>query len=265
MPALQEEDMPEAPADAEDTPAVPADADAAPPPQSAAEEDLLTSDAIPQPVCFVSQAAQPLDSPVPYMGDILLLQEGMCAGLFLTPTDYAHAGPTANTATAVACLTPHIHRWWLAPPRGNRPVPRALHGRHGGVLVRCAPHRVHAGARRRPHGLDGNGLLHAAPELPGRRDVGPHPRRQGMPHHPLLQRETVPARCFACTRFCDTSHVTRCIWRAPNTRLGLQRCGWRAPISILARANSSVGARRVTSWRAKSSFGARQVQFGRAK
>ena len=44
-----------------------------PPPQSAAEEDVLTPDAIPQPVCFVSQAEQPLDPPVPYMGDILLL------------------------------------------------------------------------------------------------------------------------------------------------------------------------------------------------
>ena len=50
---------------------------------------------------------------MPYMGDILLLQEGMCAGLFLTPTDHAHAGPTGGTATA--CLTPHIHRWWPPP------------------------------------------------------------------------------------------------------------------------------------------------------
>ena len=44
-----------------------------PPPHSAAEEDVLTPDAIPHPVCFVSQAEQPLDPPVPYMGDILLL------------------------------------------------------------------------------------------------------------------------------------------------------------------------------------------------
>ena len=38
VPAPQEKDMPEAPADAEDRPAAPADADAAPPPQSSAEE-----------------------------------------------------------------------------------------------------------------------------------------------------------------------------------------------------------------------------------
>ena len=87
-----------------------------PHPQSAAEEDVLTPDAIPQPVCFVSQAEQPLDPPVPYMGDILLLQEGMSAGLFLSPTDHAHTGPTAKAARADACLTPHIHRWWLPPP-----------------------------------------------------------------------------------------------------------------------------------------------------
>ena len=69
MPAPQEEDMPEAPADAEERPAALADADAAPPPppQSAAEEDVLTPDTIPQPVCFVSQDAQPLDPPVPYI------------------------------------------------------------------------------------------------------------------------------------------------------------------------------------------------------
>ena len=132
VPAPQEEDMPQAPADAEDRPAAPADAEdrsaapadadapplphssrvrqrrptsclipkrrtcrrrrrmrrrgrprrlmrmPPPPPQSAAEEDVLTPDAIPQPVCFVSQAEQPLDPPVPYMGDILLLQEGLC-------------------------------------------------------------------------------------------------------------------------------------------------------------------------------------------
>ena len=96
VPAPQEEDMPEAPADAEDRPATPADTDAAPPPQSATEEDLLTSDAIPQPVCLVSQAAQPLDPPVPYMGDILLLQEGMCAGLFLTPTTTRTRGPPSR-------------------------------------------------------------------------------------------------------------------------------------------------------------------------
>ena len=112
VPAPQEEDMLEAPADAEERP------DGwcgcrPPPPQSAAEEDVLTPDAIPQPVCFVSQAAQPLDPPVPYMGDILLLQEGMCAGLFLTPTDHAHVGPTGGTAAA--CPAPHIHRWWLPP------------------------------------------------------------------------------------------------------------------------------------------------------
>ena len=264
MPAPQEEDMPEAPADAEERPASPADADAAPPPQSAAEEDVLTPDAIPQPVCFVSQAAQPLDPPVPYMGDILLLQEGMCAGLFLTPTDHAHAGPIGGTAAA--CLTPHIHRWCPPPPpRGDRPVPRALHGRHGGVLVRCAGRRVRAGSRGPPHGVDANGPLHAAPELPRRRDVGPRPRGQGTPCHLLLRREGVPARCFACTRFCHTSHITRCIWRAPNTRLARQLRSWRAPISILACANSSVGARRVTSWRAKYPVGARQVQFWHAK
>ena len=118
VPDPQEEDMPEVPAHAEERPAAPADADAPPPPpQSAAEEDVLTPDAIPQPVCFVSQAEQPLDPPVPYMGDILLLQEEMSAGLFVTPTDQAHAGPTAKAATADACLTPHIHRWWLPPPR----------------------------------------------------------------------------------------------------------------------------------------------------
>ena len=65
VPDPQEEDMPvapadaeerpEAPADAEERPPVPAHADASPPPQSAAEEDFLTPDAIPQPVCFVSQ------------------------------------------------------------------------------------------------------------------------------------------------------------------------------------------------------------------
>ena len=133
------------------------------PPQSAAEVDVLTPDAIPQPICFVSQAEQPWDPPVPYMGDVLLLQEGMSAGLFLTPTDHAHAGPTAKAARADACLTPHIRRWWLPLPRGHRLLPRALHGRHGGVLVRCAERRVRAGARGRPHGLDGNGPLHAPP------------------------------------------------------------------------------------------------------
>ena len=43
--APQEEDMPEAPADAEEMQAAPADADAAPPPQSAAEE----ADPVPDP------------------------------------------------------------------------------------------------------------------------------------------------------------------------------------------------------------------------
>ena len=90
-----------------------------PPLQSAAEEDFLTPDAIPQPVCFVSQAEQPLDPPVPYMGDVLLLQEGMSAGLFLTPTNQAHVGPTAKAARADARLTPHIHRWWLPPPEAT--------------------------------------------------------------------------------------------------------------------------------------------------
>ena len=47
VPAPQAEDIPEAPADVGERPAAPADADAAPPPQSAAEEDLLTPDAIP--------------------------------------------------------------------------------------------------------------------------------------------------------------------------------------------------------------------------
>ena len=106
-----------APADAEERPVVLAQCGCPPPPpQSAAEEDFLTPDAIPQPVCFVPQAEQPLDPPVPYMGDVLLLQEGMSAGLFLTPTDHAHVGPTAKAARADACLTPHIHRWWLPPP-----------------------------------------------------------------------------------------------------------------------------------------------------
>ena len=59
----------------------------------------------------MSQAEQPLDPPVPYMGDVLLLQEGVSAGLFLTPTDHAHMGPTAEAARADACLTQHIHRW----------------------------------------------------------------------------------------------------------------------------------------------------------
>ena len=109
MLAPHEEDMPEAPADAEERPAALADADAPPPPpQSAAEEDVLTPDAIPQPVCFVSQAAQPLDPLVPYIGDILLLQEGVRAGLFLTPIHHAHARPPGETADD--CVTPHIHR-----------------------------------------------------------------------------------------------------------------------------------------------------------
>ena len=56
---------------------------------------------------------------MPYMGDVLLLQEGVSAGLFLTPTDHAHVGPTAEAARADACLTPHIHRWWLPPPEAT--------------------------------------------------------------------------------------------------------------------------------------------------
>ena len=159
-----------------------------------------------------------------------------------------------------------IERWEAEPWKGfqipHRDFARSV--KNGGVLVRCSGRRVRAEARGRPHGLDGNGPLHAAPELPGRRDVGPRPRGQGTPCHLLLRREGVPARCSACTRFCHTSHVTRCIWRAPNTRLARQLRSWRAPISISARANSSVGARRVTSWRAKYPVGARQVQFWRA-
>ena len=56
---------------------------------------------------------------MPYVGDILLLQEGMSAGLFLTPTDHAHAGPTTKAARADVRLTPHIHRWWLPPPEAT--------------------------------------------------------------------------------------------------------------------------------------------------
>ena len=145
---------------------------------------------------------------------------------------------------------------------GGSPPPEATDrcrvrctGRHGGVLVCCAGRRVRAGARGRPHALDANGPLHAAPELPGRRDVGASPRGRGTPCHLLLRREGVPARCFACTRFCHTSHVTRCIWRAPNTRVARQLRSWRTPISILACANSSVGARLVTSWRAEYPVG----------
>ena len=111
-----------------------------PPPHRVRQRrQVLTPDAIPQPVCFVSQAEQPLDPPVPYMGDILLLQEGMSAGLFLTPNDHAHAGPTAKAARADACLTPHIHRWCPPPPpRGDRPVPRALHCTAGTVVYSFA-------------------------------------------------------------------------------------------------------------------------------
>ena len=90
-----------------------------PPSQSAAEEDFLNPDAIPQPVCFVSQAEQPLDPLVPYMGDVLLLQDGVSAGLFLTPTDHAHVGLIAEAVRVDACLTPHIHRWSLCPPEAT--------------------------------------------------------------------------------------------------------------------------------------------------
>ena len=160
-------------------------------------------------------------------------------------------------------LGPKIIERWEAEGFQTPHHDFALSVKNGGVLVRCALRHVRAGARGRPHGLDGNGPLHAAPELPGRRDVGPRPRGPGTPCHLLLRREGVPARCSACTRFCHTSHVTRCIWRAPNTRLARQLRRWRAPISILACANSAVGARRVTSWRAKYPVGARQVQFWR--
>ena len=121
--AEEEEEMPAAPADAEalaDAEA-PADAEERPatPPPWQRRTSSITPDAIPQPVCFVSQAEKPLDPPVPYMGDVLLLQEGVSAGLFLTPTDHAHVGPTAEAARADACLTPHIHRWWLPPPEAT--------------------------------------------------------------------------------------------------------------------------------------------------
>ena len=132
-------------------------------------------------------------------------------------------------------------------------------GRHSGVLVCRTGCRVRAGARGRPHGLDGHGPLHAAPELPGRRDVGPRPRGQGTPHHLLLQREGVPVWCFACTRCRHMSHKfgARQIadwranfavgahqfpsWRAPTHRLARQVFGWRAPSPVLARAKSSFG------------------------
>ena len=103
------------------------------------------------------------------------------------------------------CLPHSAHPPLVAsPPRGHRLLPRALHGRHGGVLVRRTGRCVRAGARGRPHGLDGHGPLHPAPELPGCRDVGPRPRGQGPPHHLLLQREGVHARCLACMRCCHT-------------------------------------------------------------
>ena len=132
MPDPREEDMPEAPADAEERPAAPADADAAPPPpppQSAAEEDVLTPDAIPQAVCFVSQAEQPLDPPVPYMGDVLLLQEGMSAGLFLTPTDHAHVGPTARRPERMPASLRTSTAGGFPPPPPRRPTGAACAAR----------------------------------------------------------------------------------------------------------------------------------------
>ena len=56
---------------------------------------------------------------MPYMGDVLLLQEAGSAGVFLTPTDHAHVGPGDEAARADACLTPHIHRWWPPPPEAT--------------------------------------------------------------------------------------------------------------------------------------------------
>ena len=54
------------------------------------------------------------------MADVRLLQEGVSAGLFLTPTDHAQVGPTAKAARADACLTPHIQRWWFPPPEATK-------------------------------------------------------------------------------------------------------------------------------------------------
>ena len=113
------------------------------------------------------QAAQPLDPPVPYMGDILLLQDGMCAGLFLTPTDHAHAGPTAMALQGghSGCLPHSAHPPVVAPPP---PPPR----RPTGAACAARPARWCTRSLRwaprswgRPHGLDGNGPLHAAPEV----------------------------------------------------------------------------------------------------
>ena len=110
----------------------------APPPP--AEEDFLTPDAIPQPVCFVSQAEQPLDPPVPYMGDVLLLQERVSAGLFLTPTDHAHVGPTCQGGQS-GCLPHSAHPPVVASPPPRPPTSACCCsplGRQSG----CIPGRV---------------------------------------------------------------------------------------------------------------------------
>ena len=254
VPAPKEEDMPEAPADAEERPAAPADADAAPPPPtSAAEEDVLTPDAIPQPVCFVSQAEQPSDPPVPYVGDVLLLQEGMSAGLFVTPTDHAHAGPTTKAARADACLTPHIHRWWLPPPEAT-----------DRCRVRCTAGTVvylfaalGAAFVREP----------GAVRMAWMAMAHPTPPRSSQDAEMLGLARVDKARrtiCSCSEKVCPRGALHARDFVARPTHLACAKYRIGAPTSQLARANFHLGARRVTSWRAKCPVGARQVQFWRA-
>ena len=209
----------------------------------------------------MSQAEQPLDPPVPYMGDVLLLQEGVSAGLFLTPTDHAHVGPTAEAARADACLTPHIHRWWLPPPEAT-----------DFCRVRCTAGTVvysfaalGAAFVREPGAgrMAWMAMAHFTPPLSS----------QDAEMLDLVRVDKARRTICSCSeKVCPRGALHACdvvtrdkIWRAPNSRLARQLRSWRAPTSILARAKSPVGAPSVRLACAKSSFGARQVKFWRAK
>ena len=54
--------------------------------------------------------------PVPYFGDVLLLQTGVgAARLFFTCFTGPHVAPGAGDG-AEDCPVKHIHRWWVPPP-----------------------------------------------------------------------------------------------------------------------------------------------------
>ena len=55
---------------------------------------------------------------VPYLGDVVLVQDGTTATFHLTPLDLPPVAPADESAKG--CPTHHAHRWWLPPAHSTQ-------------------------------------------------------------------------------------------------------------------------------------------------